>query len=56
MCCSCTAAQGADGHSPWRCFQNHGDVALRLWEWWGELGLDLGIWEDFSNLNDPVIQ
>lgn len=19
MCCSCTAAQGADGHSPWRC-------------------------------------
>jgi len=35
----------------WRC----GTEGCGLWAWWGGLGLDLGISELFSNLNDSVI-
>ena len=58
QCCSGTAAQGGGGVTipggvakPWEC----GPEGRGQWARWGGLGLDFGISEVFSNLNDSVI-
>ena len=41
---------------PWRCseLQRTGTEGREQWAWWGGLGLDLGILEVSSNLNDSM--
>jgi len=56
---ACTARlhrEGAVGSPSLGVFHNHGDVALRdVGSGHGGLGLELGISERFSNLNDSVV-
>ena len=51
------AAQEVWSQHPWGCSTAHGAVALRdmVSGYRGQLGLDLGILEVLSNLNDSVI-
>lgn len=51
------AAQGMVRSHPWRCSRTAEILALRVWQWvwWGGLGLELEILEQFFNLSDAVI-